>query len=117
MPLVDGVEWWDGPSDDDEVLIYARRINDQRAVVAPPRPTNWQRTSPLLKLLFLAAFGASLMWCAVVGLVGIICLIPPLTPLGLLLVPIAGSPTTCMIYWMRKEAGVPTSQLPPPPNS
>lgn len=90
------IEWWEGPDSDDDILIIAARLEAAR--YAPPI-TRWKRQNNLVKTLWWIGMFVALAWAGTFGMLALVCLIPPLTPLGLLLMPYAGGPVVALWAW------------------
>jgi|SRR5688500_419763 len=93
------IEWFDVPTDDDEILVVAARIAEDRADEDAQRnQTNYQRWPRYGKFawwfvfLFLAC-----PFALVVGLIGILLIWFP--PFGVPLIGLAGAPGGMIIAW------------------
>lgn len=102
------IEWFDAPTDDDEVLVLAARIKEGRSDEDSfANRTNYQRWSWKGKLAWWFTFlFIACPWALVFGLAGLILMIFP--PFGVPLLGLAGAPGGTLMAW-RMDRRTPKS--------
>jgi hypothetical protein len=101
------IEWFDIPTDDDEILVVAARIKEDRADEdAFARRTNYQRWGLWRKITWWCTFlFFACPWALCVGLIGILLIWFP--PFGVPLLAIAGAPGGLLMSWrMDRRDGI-----------